>query len=71
MITKRIEPPEVIINDIAQDPNGLVSRSSFVGEDVLEIIPGQVSDLTIGIDHSVIPIGEYITEGIKINPYAY
>jgi hypothetical protein len=71
MITQWIEFPEVVINGITQNPNGLIGDSLPQGKYRTYIFPAQTSDLSISINHRVIPIREEVVERVDIQASRY
>ena len=59
MISKGVQPPELIVDGVTKDPDGLIS--AFPGNEHLkDISPVQASNGLITIDHLVIPIDKVI-----------
>ncbi len=58
VITQWIELPEMIIDSITQDPNGLVSGSLLKSKDLKDISPVEAFNLSIAINHRIIPVCE-------------
>ena len=65
VIAERVELPDPIVNGITEHPNRLVGPSTG-DEHIDDVPPIQTLDLWIGIDHSIIPIGKFVSQGIEV-----
>jgi hypothetical protein len=62
VITEWIELPEIIIDSITQNSDGLVSRALSKSEDLKYISPIEAFNLWIGINHRIIPVGKLVSQ---------
>jgi len=61
-ITHGVQLPEFIINGITEHANGLVSGALLKSKNLNDISPIEASDLWIGIDHRIVPIGKEVAQ---------
>ena len=66
MVAERIKFPNLIVNGIAEHPDGLVSIPLLKGKYFFDPGPVQILDLGILIDHPIIPICEFVSERIEV-----
>jgi hypothetical protein len=67
MVSERIQFPEMVINGIAENPDGLIGTCPSRGKDRFEARPVQTTNLLVGQDEpGIIPIDEIITQRIDV-----
>jgi orotate phosphoribosyltransferase-like protein len=71
VIPERIEFPETIVDGITQHPNRLIGCASFVSEHSANAIPIKATNVIVGIDQSVVPVGEIVAQCVEIQPRPY
>jgi hypothetical protein len=72
MITHRIKFPEMIIDGITKDPDGLKSISLLKCEYFLDPFPIQIPDGGILVNHPVVPVCKLVSQRIEVeNPNQY
>jgi len=68
VVAKGIQPPQVVINGIAQDSDRLIGFARLGSEDVYQVVNAQRP--YGGVFHhqdQIVPIGEVIVDGIGID----
>jgi hypothetical protein len=66
VVTNGIQFPEMIIYGITQNPNGLISNPYLQGKYRSYIFQVQAADLSVPINHAIIPIRKKIAYRIEI-----
>jgi hypothetical protein len=66
VITQRVKFPNPVIDGITKDPDGLVCICFLKREYLFDPTPTQISNVGILVNHSIVPIGELVPQGIEV-----